>query len=135
MRRDPREAGRVIRPQCISDSSERKGRRKGGLVEASSTAVQFQGKFRKAAGLKVFVRGRLHSEGIPAALIGEQPVGRWPRHRCSKGLQSSSWAHQLSMLSEARDLGGQPTLPSHRVTNPGSHKEYQEVYININNNK
>lgn len=59
--------------------------------------------------------------GWGGARAGGQPMARWPQCRCSKGLQNTAPIPSIH--------------PSYKVTNPGSQKEFQEVYININNNR
>lgn len=54
------------------------------------------------------------------------------------GERGSPWQGGLS-ADAAKDFRtqqvAQSTHPSYKVTNPGSHKEFQEVYSNINSNR
>lgn len=96
MRWDPGEAGGTIRPQCMADSSERDPEGKASPVEASETAVQGHGKFRKATGTKLFVGG-LQGTGLPwcsrgthqGAAQGKAPSARMQQ----KTSEHSSWGH------------------------------------------
>lgn len=128
MRRDPRKAGRVIRPSCRSDSSEREreGRKRG----SSGSILDHRAVLREVQGgdwaETVCQRDTAFPRIGPAEVFLQHSPGSSPwEGGLSTNVERDSEHTQgrwLIRLSAVRELGGQFSHPSYEVINPKSHK-------------